>query len=316
MKRKNGKGDDEGEAQRRRPGQIPVVGIGASAGGISALEALVPLFKADGGIAYVVVQHLDPSHESTLTSMLDRATEMPVVDAADGLRIEADRIYIIPRNTTLTISDDHLHLGPAGEMRGPRTPIDSFFLSLAAAKGENAACVILSGTGSDGTLGLRAIKENGGLTMAQEGAEYDGMMRSAVRTGMVDFVLPLEKIPGKLFDYFHHLVEIDGRKGPDGVRQEAADHLAQICTLLRMRTGHDFSGYKDKTVARRVQRRMQVLQIDEVPDFIERLRKDPQEVDALLQDLLIGVTNFFRDPAAFEALEREVIPKLFEGKGP
>jgi two-component system CheB/CheR fusion protein len=133
---------------------------------------------------------------------------------------------------------------------------------------------------------------------------------------MVDFVMPLEQIPPKLFAYFHHLVEIDSRKGPDGVRQEAADHLAQICTLLRLRTGHDFSGYKDKTVARRVQRRMQVLQIDEVPDFIERLRKDPQEVDALLQDLLIGVTSFFRDPLAFEALEREVIPKLFEGKGP
>src|SRR5215468_968245 len=141
------------------------------------------------------------------------------------------------------------------------------------------------------------------------------MMRSALGTGMVDFVLPLDGIPPKLLDYFQHLVEIDSRKGPDGVRQEAADHLAQICALLRLRTGHDFSGYKDKTVTRRVQRRMQVLQIDEVPDSIERLRKDPQELDALLQDLLIGVTNFFRDPAAFEALEREVIPKLFEGKG-
>jgi two-component system CheB/CheR fusion protein len=316
MKRKNGKGDSEGEPQARRAGQIPVVGIGASAGGITALEALLPLLKGDGGIAYVIVQHLDPSHESALISLLNRATEMPVGGAADGMPIERDRIYVIPRNSTLTISDDHLHLGPASETPGPRTPIDSFFLSLAEAKGENAACVILSGTGSDGTIGLRAIKEKGGLTVAQEGAEYDGMMRSALRTGMVDFVLPLEKIPGKLFDYFHHLVEVDGRKGPDGVRQEAADHLTQICTLLRLRTGHDFSGYKDKTVARRVQRRMQVLQIDEVPDFIARLRKDPQEVDALLQDLLIGVTNFFRDPAAFEALEREVIPKLFEGKGP
>ena len=152
--------------------------------------------------------------------------------------------------------------------------------------------------------------------MAQDGAEYDGMMRSAVRTGMVDFVLPVDEIPAKLDDYFRHLTAIDGRKGPDGVRPEAADHLAQICALLRARTGHDFSGYKDKTVARRVQRRMQVLQIDEVPDFIERLRKEPQEVDALLQDLLIGVTNFFRDPPAFEALEHEVIPQLFEGKGP
>src|SRR5262245_55188254 len=316
MSKKNDKRDDGEEAEPRRNGQIPVVGIGASAGGVGALEALLPLLKADGGVAYVIVQHLDPKHESALTSMLNRGTEMPVVEAADNMPIEPDHIYVIRRNSTLTMTDDRLHMGPAVEMRGHRTPIDTFFLSLAQAKGENAACVILSGTGSDGTIGLRAIKEKGGLTIAQEGAEYDGMMRSAVRTGMVDFVMPLEQIPGKLFDYFHHLIEIDSRKGPDGVRQEAADHLAQICALLRLRTGHDFSGYKDKTVARRVQRRMQVLQIDEVPDFIDRLRKEPQELDALLQDLLIGVTNFFRDPQAFEALEREVIPHLFDGKGP
>jgi two-component system CheB/CheR fusion protein len=314
MKNKNDKRDGGEDDARRRNGQIPVVGIGASAGGIGALEALLPLLKADGGIAYGVVQHLDPTHQSVLISMLGRGTEMPVVEAAEGMPIERDHIYVIPRNSTLTMNEDRLHLGPAVAARGQRTPIDAFFLSLAEAKGENAACVILSGTGSDGTLGLRAIKEHGGLTIAQEGAEYDGMMRSAVRTGMVDFVLPLEEIPSKLFDYFHHLGEIDSRKGPDGVRPEATDRLAQICTLLRMRTGHDFSGYKERTVTRRVQRRMQVLQIDEVPDYIDRLRKDPQELDALLQDLLIGVTNFFRDPAAFEALEREVIPKLFEGK--
>src|SRR5215471_11552204 len=316
MKKKNDNREGEGDPKARRNGQIPVVGIGASAGGIGALEALLPLLKADSGIAYVVVQHLDPTHESALTTMLGRGTEIPVVEARDGMPIERDHIYVIPRNSTLTMTQDRLRLGPLVEARGQRTPIDAFFISLAETKGENAACVILSGTGSDGTLGLRAIKENGGLTIAQQGAEYDGMMRSAVGTGMVDFVLPLDEIPPKLLDYFQHLVEIDSRKGPDGVRQEAADHLAQICALLRLRTGHDFSGYKDKTVARRVQRRMQVLQIDEVPDFIDRLRKEPQELDALLQDLLIGVTNFFRDPAAFEALEREVIPKLFEGKGP
>jgi two-component system CheB/CheR fusion protein len=294
---------------------IPVVGIGASAGGIGALEALLPLFKEGSGVAFVIVQHLDPTHESILTDLLDRAAELPVVEATDHVAIERDHIYVIPPNKTLTILDSHLQLGPVVQQRGgPRTPIDLFFQSLARAKGELAACIILSGTGSDGTVGLRAIKEEGGLTIAQEGAEYDGMMRSAVRTGMVDFVLPLDEIPAKINDYFRHLTSIDGRKGPDGVRQEAADHLAQIATLLRVRTGHDFSGYKDKTVARRIQRRMQVLQIDEVPDFIERLRKEPQELDLLLQDLLIGVTNFFRDPPAFEALEREAIPRLFDGK--
>lgn len=305
---------DEPRVARTGAG-VPVVGIGASAGGIAALETLLPLLTPDAGLAYVVVQHLDPDHQSALTALLTRVAKMPVIEIQDQATIEPDHIYVIPRNVSLKISDSRLQLSPPIEQRGQRMPIDGFFTSLAQAKGENAAGVILSGTGSDGTIGLRAIKEHGGLTMAQDDAEYDGMMRSAVRSGMVDFVLPIEKIPAKLYDYFRHLTDIDDRKGPDGVRQEATDHLAQICALLRMRTGHDFSGYKDKTVARRVQRRMQVLQIDEVPDFIERLRKDPHEVDALLQDLLIGVTNFFRDPPAFEALERQIIPRLFEGKG-
>lgn len=295
---------------------IPVVGIGASAGGIGALETLVPLLAPDAGLAYIVVQHLDPAHNSALTSLLARLTKLPVVEIKDQTIIESNRIYVIPPNASLEISGDRLRLGPPSKHHGERMTIDVFFASLAHAKAENAAGIILSGTGSDGTIGLRAIKEHGGLTVAQDHAEYDGMMRSAVQSGMVDFVLPLEKMPGKLHDYFRHLTAVDGRKGPDGVRPEAADHLAQIYSLLRGRTGHDFSGYKDKTVARRVQRRMQVLQIHEVPDFIERLRTQPQELDALLQDLLIGVTNFFRDPQAFEALEREVIPKLFEGKEP
>lgn len=295
---------------------IPIVGIGASAGGIGALETLVPLFERGAGLAYVVVQHLDPERKSILTALLGRIAKIPVTEIVDQVTVEAGHVYVIPPNAALAISDKRLKISPPVEQRFQRTPIDGFFISLAEANGECSAGVILSGTGSDGTIGLRAIKEQGGLTVAQDDAEYDGMMRSAVRSGMVDFVLPLDKIPARLNDYFRHLSNVEGRKGPDGVRPEAADQLAQIAALLRTRTGHDFSGYKDKTVARRVQRRMQVLQIDEVPDFIDRLRKEPQELDALLQDLLIGVTNFFRDPPAFEALEREVIPKLFEGKGP
>src|SRR5215213_6474147 len=300
----------------RNGATIPIVGIGASAGGIGALETLVPLFERAAGLAYVVVQHLDPERKSGLSALLARTAKIPVTEIADQVTIEADHVYVIPPNAALAISDKRLKISPPVEQRFQRTPIDGFFISLAEANGECSAGVILSGTGSDGTIGLRAIKEQGGLTVAQDGAEYDGMMRSAVSSGMVDFVLPLEKIPARLNDYFRHLTNVEGRKGADGVRPHAADHLAQIAALLRTRTGHDFSGYKDKTVARRVQRRMQVLQIDEVPDFIERLRKEPTEIDALLQDLLIGVTNFFRDPPAFEALEREVIPRLFEGKGP
>jgi len=313
MKPKTSRRDASGS---RNGAAIPIVGIGASAGGIGALETLVPLLEPGAGLAYVVVQHLDPERKSVLSALLARIAKITVIEIADQAIIQADHVYVIPPNAALAISDNRLQISAPFEQRYQRTPIDGFFISLAEANGEGSAGVILSGTGSDGTLGLRAIKEQGGLTVAQDGAEYDGMMRSAVRSGMVDFVLPLEKIPAKFNDYFRHLTSVDGRKGPDGVRPEAADHLAQISALLRARTGHDFSGYKDKTVARRVQRRMQVLQIDEVPDFIDRLRKEPQEVDALLQDLLIGVTNFFRDPPAFEALEREVIPRLFEGKSP
>jgi two-component system CheB/CheR fusion protein len=309
----NSKGNGDGAKEEGTAGPaVPVVGIGASAGGLTALESLLPAIKPGSGLAFVIVQHLDPDRQSMLSSLLDRLSPIPVSLIENETRVQANWIYVIPPNASLTIVDDHLHLAPPVEQRGLRTPIDGFFISLAEARGERATGIILSGSGSDGTLGLRAIKEHGGLTIAQEGAEYDGMMRSAVRTGMVDFVLPLAEIPAKLADYFRHL---DGHRERTE-SQEAADYLTQICALLRTRTGHDFSGYKDKTVARRVQRRMQVLQVDSVPEFIERLRKEPHEVDVLLQDLLIGVTNFFRDPQAFTALEEKVIPHLFDGKGP
>ena len=186
-------------------GTIPIVGIGSSAGGIGALDALLPLFQPGCGLALVVVQHLDPDQLSVLSSVLSRIAKLPVREIEDGMTVEPDRIYIVPRNTTLTISDRRLRVQAPREQRGQRTSIDNFFSSLAEGGGENAAGVILSGTGSDGTLGLRAIKEHGGLTLAQEGAEYDGMVRSAVSSGMVDFVLPIEQIPGKLADYFRHL---------------------------------------------------------------------------------------------------------------
>ena len=167
--------------------------------------------------------------------------------------------------------------------------------------------MILSGTGSDGTLGLRAIKEHGGLAVAQEAAEYDGMMRSAVATGLVDFVLPAEEMPKKLLDYFAHLRDTAPSKDSEGLRREVANHLPAICALLRTRTGHDFSQYKESTIIRRIQRRMQVLQSDTPEAYVERLKAEPREIDLLFNDLLIGVTSFFRDPQAFEALERDVI---------
>ena len=314
MARAKGNGSTSPEPEEEKdPPVVPVVGMGASAGGLNALEGLLPAIPVDSGLAFVVVQHLDPDHESSLAALLRRLAPIPVSLIHNETAVEPNTLYVIPPNASLTLVDDRLYVAPPVEQRGQRTPIDGFFISLAEARGEKAAGVILSGSGSDGTLGLRAIKEQGGLTIAQEGAEYDGMMRSAVRSGMVDFVLPLDQIPAKLADYFHHL---DGHRQRNAESREAADHLTQICALLRTRTGHDFSGYKDKTVARRVQRRMQVLQIDTVPQFVDRLRKEPAEVDTLLQDMLIGVTNFFRDPQAFAALEEKVVPALFEGKGP
>ncbi len=306
--------DDPLEHGDRRP--PPVIGIGASAGGIEALKRLLPLLEPDCGMAFVVVLHLDPQHTSILPEMLARVSRLPVLQIEHGMTLAANTIYVIPSNVTLTVVKRTLLLAKPLPARGHRTTVDSFFVSLAQDQGDDAACIILSGTGSDGTLGLRAIKEHGGLTLAQAEAEYDGMMRSAVTTGMVDYVLPLEDIPEKLAEYFRHLTLVDARKGPDGVRLEAADSLAQIFTLLRAHTGHDFREYKDRTVIRRVQRRMQVLQISEVPEFVAHLRREPKELDLLFQDLLIGVTGFFRDPAAFAALERLVIPRLFDGKGP
>jgi len=290
----------------------PIVGIGASAGGIDALRRLFPNVAPDSGMAFVVVQHLDPDHGSVLAEVLARSTSLPVAQIEDNVAVDPDHVYVIPPNAALTIRGGRLVLAPPAAPRGQRNPIDEFFTSLAHDQGENAACVILSGTGSDGTLGLRAIKEAGGLTLAQSEAEYDGMMRSAVATGLVDFVLRVQDIPAKLADYFSHLNQ---HEVSEGTQRNIAGSLEQIAAILRTQTGHDFSNYKERTIIRRVQRRMHVLQIDDMGVFIERLRRDNREVNLLFQDLLIGVTHFFRDPHAFATLEHQVIPDLFKDKG-
>jgi two-component system CheB/CheR fusion protein len=291
-----------------------IVGVGASAGGIDALKRMFTHVEPGCGMAFVVVLHLDPDHGSVLSEIVARSSPLPVKEIGDHTPVQTDHVYVIPPNATLTIEDGHLLLARpvVATSRGHRNTIDEFFTSLARDRGENAACVILSGTGSDGTIGLRAIKEAGGLTVAQAGAEYDGMMRSAVATGLVDFVLPAEEIPAKLSDYFGRVTGADASKS----QSEAADQIAPIIALLRGHTGHDFSGYKDRTIIRRVQRRMHVLQIEDPAEFLGRLKKDPREATLLFNDLLIGVTNFFRDPEVFAALETEVISELFRNKGP
>lgn len=294
---------------------FPVVGIGASAGGIPALKRFFSSAPTDGNIAFVVVMHLASGRESVLGDIVGRFSPMPT-EVVDGeTTVEPGHVYVIPPDAALTLKDGHLLTARPGN-GGPRSPVDGFLTSLAADRGENAACVILSGTGSDGTQGLRAIKEQGGLALAQEAAEYDGMMRSAVATGLVDFVLPAEEMPRKLRDYFSHLRKTAPRKDGDGLRREVANHLPAICALLRTRTGHDFSEYKQSTIIRRIQRRMQVLERESPEAYLERLKAEPREIDLLFHDLLIGVTSFFRDPPSFEALDREVITPLMENIGP
>jgi two-component system CheB/CheR fusion protein len=289
----------------------PIVGIGASAGGIQALRRLFPHVRQDCRMAFVIVLHLDPGHASELTGIIARISALPVTEIVDDTLVQANHVYVIPPNASLTIREGRLRLAEPVVPRPFRNTIDEFFISLANDHADHAACVVLSGTGSDGTIGLRAVKEAGGLTLAQAGAEYDGMMRSAVATGLVDFVLPVEEIPLKLEEYFTRLAE-DGHGIRSDPEFEMGDQLSQVITILRNQTGHDFSGYKDRTLVRRVRRRMHVLQIEGISAFIERLRRDPRETNLLFQDLLIGVTNFFRDPDAFALLEAQVIPELIQ----
>lgn len=291
-----------------------IAALGASAGGLEPLESFFKRMPADSGIAFVIVQHLAPDHASALPELLGRHTEMPVEQAADNKKVEPNHVYVIPPNATLTIKDGSLRVTPPVEARGARTPIDSFFSSLAEDHGENAVCIMLSGTGTDGTLGLRAIKEHGGMAMAQtlDSAKYDAILRSAIATGLVDHILPVEEMPAKLVEYSAYLVSLNGK--PNHIRAQIGGHMSKIHALLRRRAGHDFSQYKESTIARRLERRMKASQIDTVGKYVELLEKNPEEADRLFNDLLVGVTQFFRDAEAFAALEKEVIPKLFEGK--
>jgi two-component system CheB/CheR fusion protein len=269
-------------------------------------------------MAFVLIQHLSPEHGSMLAELLGKVTPMPVLEASDGVQIAANTVYVIPPNATMTIDEGKLKVARPAPPRDRRHPIDTFFLSLAEDQGENAVSIILSGTGSDGALGLSAVKEHGGFTLAQ--AEFDshalpGMPRSAAETGDVDEILAVEEMPARLVTYEKHLVAVADTKDGDGTRQDAAEHLSEILTALRKRTGHDFSGYKEKTLTRRVQRRMQVLQVETPAAYVKRVQDHPEELDVLFGELLIRVTHFFRDPAAFEALSTVVLRPLVAARG-
>lgn len=299
---------------KANPQRLLIAALGASAGGLEPLEKFFTHMPAESGIGFVIVQHFAPDRTSVLPELLARCTDMAVEQARDTVEVAPDRVYIIPPGATLTIKNGRLRVEEPVEPRGHRTPIDSLFRSLAEDCGENAVCIMLSGTGTDGTLGLREIKERGGMAMAQtlDSAKYDTILRSAIATGLVDHVLPVEEMPAKLLEYGAHLHSLDGKAGT--IREQIGAHIGRIHILLRRKAGHDFSQYKESTIARRLERRMKALQIDTVEQYVQTLERQPEEVDRLFKDLLIGVTQFFRDPEAFEVLGREVIPKLFEGK--
>ncbi len=269
---------------------------------------------SDSGMAFVLVQHLDPHHPSILPELLGKATRMSVAQATDETPVQPDHVYVIPPNASLTIERGVLRVQPVDGDGGPRLTIDRLFDSLAQDQGHNAVCVLFSGSGSDGTIGVRAVKEHGGMVMAQspETAQHDPILRSAISTGLVDHVLPPAELADKLMEYATYLRRLRDQQGPEALVLATSDELTRICTILLHKTGHDFRRYKTPTLVRRIQRRMQVLQAATVTAYIERLRDGPSEADQLFRDLLIGVTHFFRDPEAFAVLANDVIPRLVD----
>ncbi|MBL0224721.1 MAG: PAS domain-containing protein [Geobacteraceae bacterium] len=295
-----------------RPGRqsFPIVGIGASAGGLEALELFLKNVPPASDIAFVIVQHLDPTHKGIMPELLQRITTMKVFQARDRLEVRPDCVYVIPPNKDMSILHGHLYLFEPTAARGLRLPIDFFLRSLAEDCQEGSIGVILSGMGSDGTMGLRAIKEKGGLSLVQEpaSARFDSMPRSAIEAGLADIVAPVEALPGKITDYLRHSLIITKAEFP--LEEKEQSSLDKVLILLRTKTGQDFSLYKKNTIYRRIERRMSIHQISRISSYVRYLQENPQEVELLFKELLIGVTSFFRDPEAWENLQREILPTL------
>jgi two-component system, chemotaxis family, CheB/CheR fusion protein len=297
--------------------RFPIVGIGASAGGLEAFTQLLRALPNNTGMAFVFVQHLDPTHETILTDLLSKVTGMPTSQVQDGTPVQPDHVYVIPPNHSLTVSGGILHLGSRDSSHGRHLPIDIFLASLADDQGARAIGIILSGTGSDGAVGLRAIKSAGGVTFAQDerSAQHAGMPHSAVVAGAVDLVLPPDKIAVELTRIARHpYVESSATSQADADLASKPDGLQGIFRILRSTTGTDFQGYKPATVRRRVARRMLLHRIDTLESYARHLRQHPAEVQALHDDLFVTVTRFFRDPEVFQALARVVFPRMMKDR--
>ncbi len=307
---------------------FPVVGIGASAGGLEALIRFFEQMPADAGMAFVVILHLSPTHESNAAAILQRSTQMPVMQVTQPVPVEADHVYVIPPGVDLTMNDGHLQATPSERIKGQHLAVDVFFRTMAEVHKERAVCIVMSGTGSDGAVGLTRVKEHGGIAMAQspEDAAHDGMPRAAIATGMVDIVLPAAEMGEHLVQHWLNAQRIrmpyDGHaelvQEPDTgeAARRAEKALQEIMGLLRTYTRHDFRHYKRATVLRRIERRLQVNRLADLPAYRNFLHDHPEEATPLLQDMLISVTNFFRDPEAFEGLEQDALPRLIEARQP
>lgn len=295
---------------RKTGSRCPIVAIGASAGGIQALKLLFEAMPDDPGCAFIVVLHLSPSHESHLVSVLQRSTRLNVVTVQRTALLKPNCIYVIQPDAVLTITDDRIRSRKPKSETERRHPIDAIFVSLALHRGAAAVCVVLSGSGSNGSAGAQSIREQEGIVLVQdpETAEHPDMPRNIILAGLADRVLPPDQIPGALLGYIHRtqpLLETD-----EELAQKAETDLNSILAVLRTRGHHDFSPYKKKTLVRRTLRRMGLNQIEGFKHYADKLRNDPEEVQALIGDLLINVTGFFRDEEAWRALEEMVIAPL------
>ncbi|HET6574058.1 MAG TPA: chemotaxis protein CheB [Fimbriiglobus sp.] len=297
---------------------FPIVGVGASAGGLEAYQHLLRALPADTGMAFVLVQHLAPEHQSMLAEILGRSTAMPVIEVHDEPRVEPNHVYVIPPNRTMLMTDGHLKLVPRSEVRGQHRSIDTFLRSLADEQSHHAVGVILSGTGNDGTLGLEAVKAEGGITFAQdESAQQTGMPRSAAAAGCVDFVLPPDRIAAELARIGRHPYVAPGDAPENDASTDALaqSELNKVLQLLHDATGVDFILYKSTTLYRRITRRMLLHRLDGLPEYYHLLREDAGELQALYRDILISVTAFFRDPACFDVIKSKVLPQLLDNRG-
>ena len=308
----------EGRDRHEQPAEhlVPVVGFGASAGGLEAFTQLLAALPADTGMAFVLISHLSREHKSMLSEILSKATRMPVTEVSKKMPVEANHVYIMPPNVDLAMGNGVIIVKPLDKIRGLHMPIDHFFRSLAESRKSQAIGVILSGTGSDGTLGLAAIRAEGGITFAQDAAsaKYPDMARSAsAGIGTADFVLPPEGIVRELTRIARHPYVAQSKPAlvPAGI-EGPADQLRQVFRVVRAAAGIDFSHYKPTTIQRRISRRMLLHKIETLPEYLKQLQSDPDEIRSLSRDLLISVTGFFRDRDAFECLEKEVIPAVLK----